>query len=226
MREIVLDTETTGLNYKAGDRIIEVGCVELINHVSTTNNLQFYCSTNKIIDESATKIHGLTNAFLNEYPPFKEHVKKFLAFIGNDPLIIHNAEFDLGFINNELMLLGIGPLKNKIIDTVSFARKKLNTRIANLDYLCRRFQIDLSERDLHGALLDSQLLAEVYLELMGGKQISMNLNITKENKNLPSKKNIKKTYLFSRVVLNDKDTLLHKSLVKGIKDSLWKKFDY
>ena len=226
MREIVLDTETTGLNYKAGDRIIEVGCVELINHVSTTNNLQFYCSTNKIIDESATKIHGLTNAFLNEYPPFKEYVKKFLAFIGNDPLIIHNAEFDLGFINNELMLLGIEPLKNKIIDTVSFARKKLNTRIANLDYLCRRFQIDLSERDLHGALLDSQLLAEVYLELMGGKQISMNLNITKENKNLPAKKNIKKNYLFSRVVLNDKDTLLHKSLVKGIKDSLWKKFDY
>ncbi len=226
MREIVLDTETTGLNYKAGDRIIEVGCVELINHVSTTNNLQFYCSTNKIIDESATKIHGLTNAFLNKYPPFKEHIKKFLAFIGNDPLIIHNAEFDLGFINNELMLLGIEPLKNKIIDTVSFARKKLNTRIANLDYLCRRFQIDLSERDLHGALLDSQLLAEVYLELMGGKQISMNLNITKENKNLPSKNNIKKTYLFSRVVLSDKDTLLHKSLVKGIKDSLWKKFDY
>jgi DNA polymerase-3 subunit epsilon len=226
MREIVLDTETTGLNYKTGDRIIEVGCVELINHVSTTNNLQFYCSTNKIIDESATKIHGLTNAFLNEYPPFKEHVKKFLAFIGNTPLIIHNAEFDLGFINNELMLLGIGPLKNKIIDTVSFARKKLNTRIVNLDYLCRRFQIDLNERDLHGALLDSQLLAKVYLELMGGKQISMNLNITKENKNLPSKNNIKKTYLFSRVVLNDKDTLLHKSLVKGIKDSLWKKFDY
>ena len=226
MREIVLDTETTGLNYKAGDRIIEVGCVELINHVSTTNNLQFYCSTNKIIDESAIKIHGLTNAFLNEYPPFKEYVKKFLAFIGNDPLIIHNAEFDLGFINNELMLLGIEPLKNKIIDTVSFARKKLNTRIANLDYLCRRFQIDLSERDLHGALLDSQLLAEVYLELMGGKQISMNLNVAKENKNLPSKNNIKKTYLFSGVVLNDKDTLLHKSLVKGIKDSLWKKFDY
>ena len=226
MREIVLDTETTGLNYKAGDRIIEVGCVELINHVSTTNNLQFYCSTNKIIDESAIKIHGLTNAFLNEYPPFKEYVKKFLAFIGNDPLIIHNAEFDLGFINNELMLLGIEPLKNKIIDTVSFARKKLNTRIANLDYLCRRFQIDLSERDLHGALLDSQLLAEVYLELMGGKQISLNLNITKENKNLPSKNNIKKNYLFSQVVLNDKDTLLHKSLVKGIKDSLWKKFDY
>ena len=95
MREIVLDTETTGLNYKTGDRIIEVGCVELINHVSTTNNLQFYCSTNKIIDESAIKVHGLTNTFLNEHPPFKDHVKKFLKFIGNDPLIIHNAEFDV-----------------------------------------------------------------------------------------------------------------------------------
>ena len=226
MREIVLDTETTGLNYKEGDRVIEVGCVELINHVPSTNNLQFYCSTDKVINEAAAKVHGLTNTFLNEHPPFKDHVKKFLEFIGSDPLIIHNAEFDLSFINNELMLLGVGPLKNKIIDTISLARKKLNTRIANLDYLCRRFQIDLSERSLHGALLDSQLLAEVYLELMGGKQISMNLNITKENKNLPSKNNIKKTYLFSRVVLNDKDTLLHKSLVKGIKDSLWKKFDY
>ena len=226
MREIVLDTETTGLNYKGGDRVIEVGCVELINHVSTTNNLQFYCSTNKIIDESATKIHGLTNAFLNEHLPFKEHVKEFLEFIGNDPLIIHNADFDAGFINNELMLLGIDPLKNKIIDTISLARKTLNTRIANLDYLCRRFQIDLSERKLHGALLDSQLLAEVYLELIGGKQISMNLNTTKEIKNISSKNNTEKPYLITKAPLTNENILLHKGLVKGIKNSLWKKFDY
>jgi len=226
MREIVLDTETTGLNYKAGDRVIEVGCVELINHVPTTNNLQFYCSTNKIIDEGATKIHGLTNAFLNEHPPFEEHAKKFLEFIANDPLVIHNAEFDMGFINNELMLLGIDPLKNKVIDTVSLARETLNTRIANLDYLCRRFKINLSERDLHGALLDAQLLAEVYLELVGGKQISMNLNITKEDKNLASDNNFEKTYLIPKVSLANEDILLHKSLVKGIKNSLWKKFDY
>ena len=226
MREIVLDTETTGLNYKSGDRVIEVGCVELFNHVSTTNSLQFYCSTNKIIDGGATKIHGLTNAFLNEHPPFKENVKKFLEFIGNDPLVIHNAEFDTGFINNELMLLGIGPLKNKIIDTISLARKTLNTRIANLEYLCRRFQIDLSERNLHGALLDSQLLAEVYLELIGGKQISMNLNTTKKAKNMSSINNTKKSYLISKVPLTNENILLHKSLVKGIKNSLWKKFDY
>jgi DNA polymerase-3 subunit epsilon len=226
MREIVLDTETTGLNYKAGDRVIEVGCVELINHVSTTNSLQFYCSTSKAIDEGATKIHGLTNAFLDGHPPFKERAKKFLEFIGNDPLVIHNAEFDTGFINNELMLLGIAPLKNKIIDTVSLARKTLNTRIANLDYLCRRFQIDLSERNLHGALLDSQLLAEVYLELIGGKQISMNLNIAKGAKGLATKKNVKKSYLISKVSLTSEDILLHKSLVKEIKNPLWKKFDY
>jgi len=226
MREIVLDTETTGLNYKAGDRVIEVGCVELINHVSTTNSLQFYCSTNRIIDEGATKIHGITNAFLNEHPPFKDHVKKFLKFIGNDPIVIHNAEFDMGFINNELMLLGIGPLKNNIIDTIALARTKLNTRIANLDYLCRRFQIDLSERSLHGALLDSQLLAEVYLELVGGKQISMDLNARKEAKNLASKNGVEKSYLIPKVSLANEDVLLHKSLVKGIKNSLWKKFDY
>jgi len=226
MREIVLDTETTGLNYKDGDRVIEVGCVELINHVPTTNNLQFYCSTNKIIDDGATKVHGLTNEFLNEHPPFEENVKKLLKFIGNDTLIIHNSEFDVGFINNELMLLGMNPLKNKIIDTVSLARKTLNTRIVNLDYLCRRFQIDLSERGLHGALLDSQLLAEVYLELIGGKQISMNLHTTKKAKNTVTKNNIEKPHFISGVVLTDKDVLLHRSLVKGIKNSLWKKFDY
>ena len=226
MREIVLDTETTGLNYKAGDRIIEVGCVELVNHVSTTNILQFYCSTDSTIHENASKIHGLTNNFLNQHPPFKDNVKKFLDFIDNDPLIIHNSEFDLGFINNELTLLGIAPIKNKIIDTVSLARKTLNTRIANLDYLCRRFQIDLSERGLHGALLDSQLLAEVYLELKGGKQISMNLNAIKEVKGQTSKDNIKESYLVTKVSPTKEDILLHKGLVKGINNSLWKKFDY
>ncbi|MDC0057511.1 DNA polymerase III subunit epsilon [Alphaproteobacteria bacterium] len=226
MREIVLDTETTGLNYRMGDRVVEVGCVELINHVSTKNNLQFYCSTNRVIADEAAKVHGLTNAFLNQHPPFKDQVKKFLEFIGNDPLIIHNAEFDVGFINNELKLLGVEPLKNKIIDTVSLARKTLNTRIANLDYLCRRFQIDLSGRDLHGALLDSQLLADVYLELIGGKQISMNLNLKKEAKNVASKNNVEKPRFVSKVVLTDKDILLHKNLVSGINNSLWKKFDY
>ena len=173
MREVVIDTETTGLSYKSGDRIIEVGCVELINHVATNKSLQFYCKVDKEISESAQKITGITNKFLSDKKSFADHCDELLSFINNDPLIIHNADFDVGFLNNELLLIGKTALTNPIIDTVSLARSVLNTRVANLDYLCRRFKVDLSERDLHGALLDSQLLAEVYLELRGGKQFSI-----------------------------------------------------
>ena len=226
MREIVLDTETTGLNYKAGDRIIEVGCVELINHVSTTNNLQFYCSTNKIIDESATKIHGLTNAFLNEHPPFKDHVKKFLKFIGNDPIVIHNAEFDMGFINNELKLSNIDPLKNKVIDTVFLARKTLNTRIANLDYLCRRFSIDLSARKFHGALLDCQLLSEVYLELLGGRQTTLALKDSHNNEPDPKHGKEIQRGKVHRIQVSSEEIQKHKEFIANLNKPLWHKIDY
>ena len=163
MREIVLDTETTGLDHKTGDRIIEMGCVELINHVSTGNNLQFYCSTDKKINKDALRISGLSDEFLNQFPSFEKQANKFLDFITNDMLIIHNAKFDIGFINNELQLMGANKINNKFIDTVDLARKKLKTRVVNLDYLCRRFSIDLSARTIHGALLDCQLLSEVAL---------------------------------------------------------------
>ena len=159
MREIVIDTETTGLSHKMGDRIIEVGCVELINHVATNNSLQFYCKVDKEISEGAQRITGITNKFLSDKKYFNDHCDELLRFIDKDTLIIHNADFDVGFINNELSLLGRPKLTNPIVDTVSLARKVLNTRVANLDYLCRRFKVDLSERDLHGALLDSRLLA-------------------------------------------------------------------
>ena len=196
MREIVIDTETTGLSFKSGDRIIEVACLELVNHIPTDKHLQFYCSTDKLVDDSAIKIHGLTNDFLNKHPLFKDQSKKFLDFINNDRLIIHNADFDIGFINNELEIIGHKPIKNEYIDTVSLARKNLNTRIANLDYLCRRFSIDLSERKFHGALLDCQLLSEVYLELIGGKQISLQLNAVEET--MVDK--VKKTYFSTTVI--------------------------
>ena len=179
MREIVIDTETTGLSYKTGDRIIEVGCVELINHIATNNSLQFYCKADKEISEGAKRTHGITDSFLSDKKYFNDHCDELLKFIDNDPLIIHNADFDIGFINNELSLLGKQKLSNPVVDTVSLARRVLKTRVANLDYLCRRFKIDLSERNLHGALLDSRLLAEVYLELKGGRQFSMSL--TKNN---------------------------------------------
>lgn len=226
MREIVIDTETTGLSYKTGDRVIEVGCVELINHVATNNSLQFYCKVDKEISEGAQRITGITNKFLSDKKHFNDHCDELLRFIDNDPLIIHNADFDVGFINNELLLLGRPKLSNPVIDTISLARKVLNTRVANLDYLCRRFKVDLSERDLHGALLDSRLLAEVYLELKGGKQFSMNLaknnqETNKQNNNKTiNQKNITK---FTPL---KEDVELHRVMVSEIKHPVWKKYNY
>ena len=226
MREVVLDTETTGLSFRAGDRVIEVGCVELVNHVATDRKLQFYCNVDKPIDLGATKVHGLTNDFLRDKPSFKANVEVFLDFIKTDTLIIHNSDFDVGFINNELKLLEMGPLKNKVIDTVVLARKTLNTRIANLDYLCRRFSIDLGERDLHGALLDSRLLAEVYLELIGGKQISMNLKAS-ENIDKNSSATTNKAPLdLLKVGLSKEEANKHKLLLNKIKNPVWDKINY
>ena len=226
MREVVLDTETTGLKHRFGDRVTEVGCTELINHVATENNLQFYCSVNKEVSVEAVRISGLTNEFLSKHTPFEKNVDNLLDFIKNDTLIIHNASFDLGFLNNELAILDRPPIKNRVIDTVGLARETLNTRIANLDYLCRRFSIDLSERDLHGALLDTQLLAEVYLELKGGKQISMNLNSPKIEKVSEAEDINKYKLVFSKVWVNNDDVLKHKKLVKKIKTPVWGKINY
>ena len=226
MREIVLDTETTGLSYRSGDRIIEVGCVELINHIATGATLQFYCSVDKKISDEAIRIHGLTNDFLSSYPRFEVNVDNFLDFIQNDDLIIHNADFDVGFINNELRMLDKGKLKNRVVDTVVMARKKLNTRIANLDYLCRRFEVDTSDRDLHGALLDSQLLAEVYLELIGGKQISMNLNNNEVEKKDAHNQITESNHNLKKIALSEVEVAKHKTLVKKIKNPLWEKIKY
>jgi len=226
MREIVLDTETTGLNYKAGDRIIEVGCVELLNHVPTGNTLQFYCSTEKRIPEDVKNVHGLTNEFLKKYPLFKDQAKELLSFIKNDTLVIHNADFDVGFINNELKIIGLEKIKNKVVDTLFLARKKLNTRIANLDYLCKRFSIDLSGREKHGALKDCFLLADVYIELLGGKQTSLNLDKkTKSSDNMQER--TKKTKSLAKTIILEENTIeSHKKFVKDIKSALWNKMDY
>ena len=226
MREIILDTETTGLNFHQGDQIIEVGCVELINHVQTGKTLQFYCSPKKTISPEAEKVHGLTNQFLSKHKTFAEQAQELINFIKEDTLIIHNADFDVGFINHELKKAGLEKIKNKVIDTVSLARKKLNTRIANLDYLCRRFSIDLSARKVHGAILDCQLLSEVYLELIGGKQTKLELQknqqeiLKTKDKKTPISKEIHK------IILAEEDIVSHKQLTKKIKNSLWEKLDY
>ncbi len=225
MREVVLDTETTGLNYNSGDRIIEVGCVELKNHVPTGNTLQFYCRPDKEISNEAKNIVGLSDSFLRQQKTFEENHLILLDFLKQDTLVIHNAQFDLGFINKELSLINKKPLKNHVVDTVSLARKVLNTRIANLDYLCRRFNIDLSNRSFHGALLDSQLLALVYLELKGGKQFSMKLDpVQKNNKSsLEINTNKEKT---KEIKLNKDQLNEHKLMLKKIKNPIWNKFNY
>ena len=224
MREIILDTETTGLSYELGDRIIEIGCVELYNHIPTGKTLQFFCNVQKKISEEASNIHGITNEFLSSHPTFRENANNLINFIKDDTLVIHNASFDIGFINNELKIIGLPKLKNKIIDTVSLARKKLNTRIANLDYLCRRFEIDLSERKLHGALLDSHLLAEVYLELNGGKQISMDLYNANKKTNNKETIEARRIHKFIKIQPNNEELLQHRQNLKQIKNPLWEKF--
>tara|TARA_Y100000768_G_scaffold323281_1_gene259737 strand:- start:220 stop:897 length:678 start_codon:yes stop_codon:yes gene_type:complete len=225
MREVVIDTETTGLNYKAGDRIIEVGCVELKNYVPTGKTLQFYCKPDKNISDGAKKIVGITDDFLNKQKTFEENHKKLLEFLSSDTLIIHNADFDLGFLNNELSLIGVEKIKNPIIDTVPLAREVLNTRIANLDYLCRRFSIDLSDRSFHGALLDSQLLASVYLELRGGKQFSMSLDLQKDKDQNLSIDNVN-TEKTKNIKLAEDQVSLHREMLKKIKNPIWNKFNY
>ncbi len=171
MREIVLDTETTGLSPLKGDRLVEIACVELVNHLPTGRTWHRYFNPERAMSEGAMRVHGLTDAFLEDKPVFAESVDVFLDFIAEAPLVIHNAPFDMGFINAELTRHGFGGLPmERAIDTLPMARRMFPGAPASLDALCKRFSIDLSSRDFHGALLDARLLAEVYLELRGGRQ--------------------------------------------------------
>lgn len=171
MRQVVLDTETTGLDPRAGDRIVEIGCVELVNHVPTGESFHSYLNPERDMPEGARAVHGLTSEFLSRHPTFLRIADEFLVFIADSELVIHNAEFDMRFINAELRLLGREPLSlERTLDTLAIARRKFPGAQASLDALCRRFNIDTSARAVHGALTDARLLAEVYLELVGGRQ--------------------------------------------------------
>ena len=171
MREIVLDTETTGLDPAAGHRILEIGCVELKNHVATGRSYHVYVDPERDVPEEAYKVHGLDRVFLGQFPSFVGIVDEFLGFIGEDPLVIHNAAFDMKFLNAELAAHGRPTLPmTRAVDTLEIARRRFPGAQVNLDALCKRFGVDNGARDLHGALLDCQLLAEVYLELRGGRQ--------------------------------------------------------
>jgi DNA polymerase-3 subunit epsilon len=175
VREVVLDTETTGLDPLAGHRVVEVGCIELVNTVATGRTFQAYFNPEIIMPAGAEEVHGLTDAFLADKPLFAEKVEELLAFVGDAQLVIHNAQFDIGFLNAELERVGRPVLVNAYVDTVSMARRKFPGQRVSLDALCERFAIDNSDRTKHGALLDAELLAEVYLELSGGRQRDLGL---------------------------------------------------
>lgn len=171
MREIVLDTETTGLDPASGHRIVEIGCIELINHIATENTYHVYLNPERSMPSEAFAVHGLSDDFLADKPVFGDVADAFLTFIADDPLVIHNASFDIGFLNAELVSAGRDPIPgHRAIDTVAMARSKYPGQRASLDALCKRFGIDNAHRELHGALKDSELLALVYLELLGGRQ--------------------------------------------------------
>src|SRR6056300_1578331 len=179
MREIVLDTETTGFDPESGDRIVEIGAVELWNHVATGKTYHQYINPKRAMPEEAFKVHGLGDEFLRDKPVFAAIVQDFVDFIGDAKLVIHNAAFDVKFLNAELKWVNRPQIPwEQAIDTLAIARQKFPGSPASLDALCRRFNIDNSSRSLHGALLDSEILAEVYLELIGGRQPDFGLSQT------------------------------------------------
>ncbi len=182
MREIVLDTETTGFEPTEGHRIVEIGAVELFNHLPTGRTYHQYINPKRIMPKEAFEVHGLGDDFLRDKPYFPTIAQAFLDFIADAPLVIHNASFDMKFLNAELAWAGLAALPNdRAIDTLLIARKKFPGSPASLDALCRRFNIDNSMREKHGALLDSEILAEVYLELVGGRQPDFGLATKAQN---------------------------------------------
>lgn len=182
MREIVLDTETTGFDPASGHRVVEIGCVELINHVPTGQHFHVYLNPERDMPEEAFNVHGLSEEFLSDKPLFAAVAEDFVAFVGDARLVIHNADFDMKFLNWELQLLGYPTMpRERAIDTVAMARKRFPGSPASLDALCRRFGIDNSARDKHGALLDAELLAHVYLELIGGREPGLALASSRQS---------------------------------------------
>ena len=229
MREIVLDTETTGLDPQDGHRIVEIGAVELYNHVPTGNVYHQYINPLISMPDQAFAIHGLSDEFLSDKPKFSEIAKEFLDFIGSAKLVIHNAAFDIKFINAELKSIDEEEIAfDRATDTLAIARKKFPGSPASLDSLCRRFKIDNSARIVHGALLDSQILAEVYLELVGGKQPDFALNIanvSNENNNSifnEKRTQVRKENLKSRLTTEEKAS--HENFIKKLgNNSMWSK---
>ncbi len=213
MKEIVLDTETTGISVKDGHRIVEIGCIELDNLIPTKNKFHCYLNPERKVSEKALEVHGYTDEFLSDKKKFKEIHEEFLEFIKNKRLIIHNSEFDIAHLNNELSLLGNDKIPNEIVDTLILAREKYPGSPANLDALCKRFRIDNSKRTQHTALLDCELLAKVYINLLDQKEPKLNLKNFDEDK---IENDHSKISYFKKVVSVNTDELnKHKEYLKN-----------
>ena len=228
MREIVLDTETTGLSPAEGHRIIEIGALEMVNHVPTGETYHVYINPERDIDEGAIAIHGITNDRVAGEPVFADLADGFLAFIGDSPLVIHNAPFDMGFINAELKRCGKEELpSDRAVDTLTMARKKFPGGQASLDALCRKFKIDNTHRELHGAMIDTNLLADVYIELIGGKQPGLTLSAETETAFNPqasgnmTPKAGDKTHENRSFPVSEDEQKAHQAFVESLTDPLW-----
>ncbi|PCI63878.1 MAG: DNA polymerase III subunit epsilon [Kordiimonadales bacterium] len=219
MRELIFDTETTGFDPLSGDRLIEIGLVEMVDRSLTGNHYHVYVNPERDVPEGAVKIHGLTTEFLADKQVFSEVMDEFLEYIGDDSVLVaHNADFDMRFINWELEHAGRPIIhKKRFIDTLAIARTKYPGAANSLDALCKRFSINNAHRTLHGALLDAEILAEVYIELLGGRQGGMDLSVIKEARAIVEKK--KREH--RRFPASAEDLVAHTEFLKKLKDPIW-----
>ena len=218
MKEVVLDTETTGISVKEGHKIVEIGCIELDSLIPTKNRFHCYLNPERNVSEKAFKVHGYTDEFLLKQKKFKDVVEDFLNFIKDKKLIIHNAEFDLSHLNNELKILGMNRIDNQIVDTLTLAREKFPGSSISLDALCKRYRIDNSNRTQHTALIDCDLLAKVYINLIDQKEPTLNFQKQDEKSQVLQKENIlysKKVIKPSQEELNNHKSFLKKDLKKN-----------
>ena len=222
MREIVLDTETTGFNPEDGHRIVEIGAIEVVNRLPTGRSYHQYINPEREIDASAIRVHGITKEKVSGMPTFNEIADAFMEFVADSPIVAHNAQFDIRFLNHELKMADFSELSNEVVDTLVIAREQFPGSQVSLDALCRRFEVDLSDRTFHGALLDAQLLAAVYLELTGGQQPILSLdddaNDTGTSNNKYKKTVAKPARSFAP---SEEELAAHTAFVDQIKGNLW-----